>query len=134
MGEVVGDVAGALALAILLHHLGNLRGDRFSGGGRIALGIEFAGPLGILALSFEHRQARFIDALRAGPALDLLLVGLFVVGLFGFLLVDQAGFQELLLQRRHLHRSGNWIRRSEQQRWPAGKRQNSKVVDSADPL
>ena len=53
VGKVVGDFPGALALAILLHHLGNLRRDRFLGGGRVALCVEFAGTLGVLALRLK---------------------------------------------------------------------------------
>jgi hypothetical protein len=57
-----------------------LRRDRLLRGGRIALGVEFASPLGILALRLECSDARFIDGLRAGPALDLLLLALVLVG------------------------------------------------------
>src|SRR5471030_625354 len=89
---VVGDVAVALGLAILQHHLRDLRHDGLLIGGRVALRIELAGPLGVLALRLQRGHARLVDALRAGAALDLLLLALVLVGQFGLGLVDQAGF------------------------------------------
>ena len=107
VGEVVGDVALTLALAVLLNHLHDLRHDRLLGGRGVALGVELAGPLGVLALDLEGRQARLVDALGAGPALVLLLLGFFLVDLLGLALVDQAGFQKLFLQGGHVCRSVN---------------------------
>ena len=52
VGEVVGDVARALALTTLLHHLEDLRRKRLLGGGGIALGVELPGALGVLALRY----------------------------------------------------------------------------------
>jgi hypothetical protein len=97
----VGDVAGALFWRFFCQ-LGNLRHDRLLGGGRIALGIEFARPLGVLALRLERGQPHFVDALRTGPALDLLLLALVLIGMFDFVFVNQPGFQKLLLQRDHV--------------------------------
>ncbi|WP_276656110.1 hypothetical protein, partial [Thauera aminoaromatica] len=51
------------------------------------------------------RHRRLVDALGAGLALVLLLLGLFLVHLLGLALVDQAGFQKLFLQGGHVCRS-----------------------------
>ena len=101
VGEVVGDVAPALALAALLHHLDDLRLDRFFPSRRIPLGVQLPGPLRLLALSLLGRQPGLIDALGAGLAFHLLLNALVLLGLVDLLLVDQAGFQKLILQRGH---------------------------------
>src|SRR3546814_1107633 len=102
MGKVVGNVAGALALAALLHHLSYLRHNGLLIGGSNALSIEFAGPFSILALCIECSKPVLIDALRAGLALDLLLLALIVAGLFDLAFIDQTCFQKMILQLNHM--------------------------------
>lgn len=62
--------------------------------------LKLAGALGVLALGFEGGEAGLVDALGAGAAFDLLLPGLVLVGLLDLVLVDQAGFQEIVPAKR----------------------------------
>ena len=81
----------ALALAVLLHHLRDLRHDGLLVGGRVALGVQFTRAFRVLALGLERGQAHLVDALRAALALVLFLLALVLVGQLDLLLVDQAG-------------------------------------------
>src|SRR3546814_3677330 len=78
MGKVIGDIAGALVLATLPHHLCDLRHDCFLPGDGITLGIELAGSLKILVLCIKRGQPCLIDALGTGCTLGLLLFAFIV--------------------------------------------------------
>ena len=84
---VINDVACAFALAILLHQLHNLRKNCFLARGRIALRIELASAFGIFTLYLKRGQTRLIHALATSPALDLILLALFLASQFGFVFI-----------------------------------------------
>ena len=88
MRIVISDVAVALALAIDLHHLHNLRKHCFLCGGRIALRIEFTRALGIFLLHFKRSQTRLVYTFAASPTLDFFLFDLVLVNQLGFVLID----------------------------------------------
>jgi hypothetical protein len=93
------------SISVLLHQLHDLRHDRLLLGGGVALGIEFAGALGVLALQLGGGQLGLVDRFGAGAAFDLLLLALVLLDLLGLVLVYQPGFEELVLQRCHSRRS-----------------------------